>query len=170
MDPIELLLVRHGIAEERQAGVNDEGRNLTAEGRQRTDAVLRRAHALSLDVHVLFSSPLNRARQTAEIAVEAELAPSWQAVAALAPDGDASGWLARCLGSMPLPKGGRVGLVGHEPDLGLLAAAVIGARPGSIRLRKAGLLLLCVDGPQEPGAPITGQLSLLLRPRMLLAS
>lgn len=169
MDAIELLLVRHGIAEERQAGVDDWGRNLTVEGRRRTEAVLRRAHDISLDVQVLFSSPLNRARQTAEIAVESGLAPSWQAAAPLAPDGDAIGWLPACLASIPSPKGGRIGLVGHEPDLGLLAAEVLGARPGAIRLRKAGLLLLCLDSPLEPGAPIRGQLSLLLRPRILLA-
>jgi phosphohistidine phosphatase len=169
MEGIELVLLRHGIAEERRLGLDDGARNLTAEGRLRTETVLSRALALGLETQILFSSPLTRARQTAEIAVEVGLAPSWQAAAALAPGGDAAGWLAACLGSLPLPKGGRIGLVGHEPDLGLLAAQLLGARPGAIALRKAGLLLLTLDPLREPGGPLQGQLSLLLRPRILLA-
>ena len=166
---IELLLLRHGIAEERRSGLDDEARNLTAEGRLRTETVLRRARILDLDVQFLFSSPLTRARQTAEIAVAVGLAPSWQAAAALAPGGDGPGWLDACLGSLPLPPGSRIGLVGHEPDLGLLAAQLLGARPGAIALRKAGLLLVGLDPLREPGGPWKGQLSLLLRPRILLA-
>ena len=149
MAGIELLLLRHGIAEERRSGLDDEARNLTAEGRLRTETVLRRARVLDLDVQILFSSPLTRARQTAEIAVAVGLAPSWQAAAALAPGG--------------------VGLVGHEPDLGLRAAQLLGARPGAMALRKAGLLLVSLDPLREPGGPWKGQLSLLLRPRILLA-
>ncbi|MCX5952712.1 MAG: histidine phosphatase family protein [Cyanobacteria bacterium] len=169
MDGLELLLLRHGIAEERRGGLDDGARSLTSEGRLRTETVLRRARALDLDVQILFSSPLTRARQTAEIAVAVGMAPSWQAAAALAPGGDASGWLAAYLESLPLPMGGRIGLVGHEPDLGLLAAQLLGARPGAIALRKAGLLLVTLDQLREPGGPWKGQLSLLLRPRILLA-
>jgi phosphohistidine phosphatase len=169
MEGIELLLLRHGIAEERRGGLDDRARNLSAEGRLRTENVLTRARALDLDVHILFSSPLARARQTAEIAVAVGLAPSWQAVAALEPGGDAPGWLAFCLGSLSLSTGSRIGLVGHEPDLGLLAAQLLGARPGAIALRKAGLLLLTLDPLREPGGPWKGQLSLLLRPRILLS-
>jgi phosphohistidine phosphatase len=168
MEEIELLLLRHGIAEERRLGLDDGARNLTAEGRLRTETVLRRALALGLETQILFSSPLTRARQTAEIAVEVGLAPSWQAAGALAPGGDSSGWLAAYLGSLPLPKGGRIGLVGHEPDLGLLAAQLLGARPGAIVLRKAGLLLVTLDPLWEPGEPLQAQLDLLLRPRILL--
>ena len=169
MEGIELLLLRHGIAEERRPGLDDGARNLTAEGRLRTETVLRRALALGLDSQILFSSPLTRARQTAEIAVAVGLAPGWQAAAALEPGGDLSGWLDTCLGSLPLPKGGRIGLVGHEPHLGQLAAQLLGARPGAIALRKAGLLLVTLDPLREPGGPWKGQLSLLLRPRILLA-
>jgi len=63
MEEIELLLLRHGIAEERRLGLDDGARNLTAEGRLRTETVLRRALALGLETQILFSSPLTRARQ-----------------------------------------------------------------------------------------------------------
>ena len=38
-------------------------------------------------------------------------------------------------------------LVGHEPDLSQLAAELIGARSGGLRLRKAGLCHLRWDRP-----------------------
>jgi phosphohistidine phosphatase len=72
-------------------------------------------------------------------------------------------------------------MVGHEPDLGDLAARLIGAPAGSIPLRKAGLALLEPEGLGDPVTP-AGQdpaafspgpgiwrLRLLLSPRLLLS-
>ncbi|MFM9103641.1 MAG: SixA phosphatase family protein [Cyanobium sp.] len=111
MAACELLLLRHGIAEERSPDRPDAQRALTAAGRQRTAAVLERLLELDLRCQQLLSSPLLRARQTAELAVAAGLAPELQLVEGLAPAGDP--W--------PLlrwPAGvHRLALVGHEPDL-----------------------------------------------------
>jgi phosphohistidine phosphatase len=68
----------------------------------------------------------------------------------------------------------RLALVGHEPDLGDLAARLVGAPPGALALRKAGLALLelgASDRSALGGAPGCGawQLRLLLTPRALLA-
>jgi phosphohistidine phosphatase len=64
--------------------------------------------------------------------------------------------------------------VGHEPDLGDLAARLLGAPPGSIALRKAGLAVLVL--PRFAQARLADQaavgawsLQLLLTPRALLA-
>lgn len=152
----ELLLLRHGIAEERDGIRPDAERALTAAGIQRTQQVVRRLQTFDLAADRLLSSPLRRARQTAEIAVAAGLAPSLALDAALAPGGD----------PLPLLQGGdwqRLLLVGHEPDLGELACRLIGAPAGAITLKKAGLALLDLGGEGV-------RLRLLLTPRLILAA
>jgi phosphohistidine phosphatase len=155
----ELLLLRHGIAEERSPDRADAGRALTPAGIRRTTAVLQRLVALDLQCQRLLTSPLLRARQTAELAVAAGLAPELAQAEALAPEGDP--W--------PLlswPSGvDRLALVGHEPDLGQLASALIGAAPGAVELKKAGIALLRIDaaGPRP-----SGRLRLLIAPAQLL--
>ncbi|MEB3322391.1 MAG: histidine phosphatase family protein [Synechococcaceae cyanobacterium] len=166
----ELLLLRHGIAEERSPGRDDRSRVLTEPGRRRAQAVLRRAVDLGLGGGRLLTSPLPRARQTAEIAVAVGLAPALEVVEALAPGADPLPLLEQGWATPPgEAASGCLVLVGHEPDLGLLAARLIGAAPGSIPLRKAGLALL--DLPPEASAPFPGRarLRLLLSPRVLLS-
>jgi phosphohistidine phosphatase len=158
----QVLLLRHGIAEERSPGRADAERALTASGRARTEAVLAMLNRLDLGCTALLSSPLRRARQTGELACAAGLARALQLAEGLAPGGDP--W--PLLGG--LTAGRRLGLVGHEPDLGLLASALIGAGPGTLVLKKAGVALLdvaVIPGSRRP----RGRLRLLIGPRQLLA-
>lgn len=158
----ELWLLRHGIAQERQPERPDAGRALTAAGRDRTAAVLDRLVAAGLRADRLISSPFCRARQTAELALAAGMAPGLELAEALAPGGDPRPLLVH---GWPEPIR-RLLLVGHEPDLGDLAAWLIGAPAGAIRLRKAGLLVLrLAAAPPQAGA---AELRLLLTPRVLL--
>jgi phosphohistidine phosphatase len=158
----ELLLLRHGIAEERSPERVDAERALTAAGRSRTAAVVAQLKRLELDCAALFSSPLRRARQTADLACAGGLAPAVQLAEGLAPGGDPWPLLSRATGQE------RLALVGHEPDLGLLAAALIGAAPGAVVLKKAGVALLQLES--SPGSPRPrAQLRLLMGPRQLLA-
>lgn len=164
MDPSkELLLLRHGIAEDRSPEIEEARRSLTTRGRKRTRAVLTRAKSLGLQAERLLSSPLARARQTAEIAVSCGLAPAVVLADALAPAGDPlpllEDWLS---GGAAAPA--RLLLVGHEPDLGLLASHLIGAPEGAITLRKAGLALLRFSA----GVSGRAELRLLLTPAALL--
>jgi phosphohistidine phosphatase len=169
----ELVLLRHGIAEERSPDRADAGRALTDQGRQRTRAVLRKALSLGLQAERLVSSPLVRASQTAEIALAVGLAPALELAESLAPGADplplVEAWLAS--GRNGEPAQHRLLLVGHEPDLGLLAARLIRAAPGSITLRKAGLALLAFEAGVHGVGPPVGEASLrlLLSPRSLLA-
>jgi phosphohistidine phosphatase len=160
--PRELLLFRHGIAAERAKPSDDASadlkadgeRPLTALGRSRSRAVAEQLLRLGLGADRLLSSPLVRARQTAEIAVAAGLASRLELDGALAPGGD------------PLPlvlasRCPRLMLVGHEPDLGQLACRLLGAPAGAIQLKKAGLALIVLT-------PLPS-LRLLLTPRLLLS-
>ena len=55
----------------------------------------------------------------------------------------------------------RLGLVGHEPDLGDLACGLLGCAPGSLVLKKAGVIQLRRSVGQW-------QLKALLRPALLI--
>ena len=101
----------------------------------------------------LVSSPYRRALQTAELALEAGLAPELAVDERLAPGG--------ALETLLTPCDGRIGLVGHEPDLGGLACALLGCAPGALVLRKAGVIQLRRSGGQW-------QLQALLRPALLI--
>ncbi|MEY3963955.1 MAG: hypothetical protein RLZZ106_1210, partial [Cyanobacteriota bacterium] len=141
----------------------DALRPLTPAGRERTTAVLQRLRQLELGGQRLLSSPLLRARQTAELAVAAGLAPALELASALEPEADPWPLLHWPAGVQ------RLVLVGHEPDLGSLAAALIGAAPGAVLLKKAGIALLQID-PAALAARRSpaGCLRLLLGPRQLL--
>ena len=156
---VDLLLLRHGIAAERVSGRDHPERPLTDRGRRRTLDVVRQLRKLDLQVGMLISSPYRRARETAQLAIEVGLAKSICLDAALQPGADP--W--------PLLNGlsGCCLLVGHEPELSTLAASLIGAPPGSLRLRKAGC---CHLRWQADLIDPRGQAELhaLLRPRLLL--
>ncbi|MEB3238896.1 MAG: phosphohistidine phosphatase SixA [Cyanobacteriota bacterium] len=155
----ELLLLRHGIAEDRGGSQPDGLRTLTVAGRARTRLVLDRLQRLDLGCDLLLTSPLVRARETAALALEAGLAPELRDLEALAPDGDARPALHDLLND----SWQRLGLVGHEPDLSLLASRLLGHDRPLLELRKAGVAVLRLD---EEGQ---WTLRLLLSPRILLA-
>jgi len=159
-----LLLLRHGLAEERQPGCSDAERALSERGRQRTRAVLEQLVARGLAADRLLSSPLRRAHQTAEIAVHCGLAPALELAPQLQPGGDLDAGLRVWLAAPEPPR--RLLLVGHEPDLSQLAARLIGAPPAALRLRKAGLIQLHLPEPISSGG---AELELLLRPALLLS-
>jgi len=195
----QLLLLRHGIAEDRSDDRPDGHRALTPAGRRRTTAVLERVVAIGLKADRLISSPLLRARQTAEIAMATGLAPALELATSLEPGGDPLAQLSLWLAASPAvapaepssppdspdsaavtpaaaPAAGlRLALVGHEPDLGDLAARLLGAPPGAVALRKAGLALLervefdrSAAGGAAGGGCGAWRLRLLLTPRALL--
>ena len=152
---VELLLLRHGIAEERPGGLDHPDRALTARGRQRTRAVIDALVSRGLCVDRLITSPYRRALETAQIACDAGLSPQLEPHPRLQPGGTAA--------SLVQALSGRVGLVGHEPDLSDLACSLLGLVPGSLALRKAGVI-------QLRGSGGSWQLQALLRPGLLLGS
>ena len=130
----DLVLLRHGIAQPRLEGLDHPDRTLSAEGYQRTTAVMRTLVKRGFELDLLVSSPYKRALETAQIALEAGLAPVLEIDSRLCPGDEADALLqALC---------GRVGLVGHEPDLSLLACRLLGLPPGGLALKKAGLVHL----------------------------
>jgi phosphohistidine phosphatase len=101
----------------------------------------------------IYTSPLTRARQTAEIlAAHLPGAPPVKIFEELTPGRDVAGVRAELARRV---KRLRVALVGHEPDLGALAAVLSGAsRP--IPFKKGGVCRIDLDGlaSARPGAVI----------------
>ena len=131
---VDLVLLRHGIAEDRIGGRDHPERALTVVGRQRTQAVVETLVARGLQLDRLITSPYRRALETAELALQAGLAPVLDTDDRLCPDASPEELMAELRG--------RVGLVGHEPDLSTLACDLLGMAHGSLLLRKAGLVQL----------------------------
>src|SRR5256885_9784491 len=66
-----LYLLRHGIAEDHGSRASDEERELTDEGKEKTRAAMNAVRKMKLfEPDLVISSPLIRAKQTAEIAME----------------------------------------------------------------------------------------------------
>lgn len=149
---MRLYIMRHGPAAEGGPRYPDDRlRPLTEEGRQKTREAARGLAALADDIGAVLTSPLVRARETAEIAAEAlGLEDGPRKTAALEPGFDPALLLreARATG-----KPG-VLVVGHEPDMGLLLAWVLGGRKRvaiSVPFKKAAVA--CVDAGGVEGDP-----------------
>lgn len=122
---MRLYMVRHAEAIERTREIPDAMRYLTAEGRsffRKTAKQMARKGALP---DVIFSSPLVRAVQTAEIlAVEIGFQGELQVTESLSPGfGRAAlrSLLSKC------EEAREVAIVGHEPDLGDLVNSLLPA-------------------------------------------
>lgn len=160
----ELYIIRHGIAADPQDLETDEVRPLTKEGDRKTKKIAKRLDRLGLSFDVIFTSPLLRARQTAEILQDVGLGNQLQECAALAPGGDIHQWLAQLA---QLSDCQHVAIVGHQPDLGNWAEQLIwGEVKGNLVLKKAGVMGLSLPESESP----IGRSSLfwLTPPRFLL--
>ena len=159
-----LYLVRHAIAAERGPKWPDDAkRPLTHKGAARMRQVVRGLRALGVEIDLVLTSPLVRARQTADLLVEGlGSAPALDVAPALAPE-ETPPAVAAALARHATAN--RIALVGHEPALGLLAAWLIGARE-PIAFRKGGVCR--IDVPALPPGR-NGQLVWLATPKMLRA-
>ena len=152
--PTELYLVRHAIAAERGSEWPDDNkRPLTERGISRFKEVVKGLRHLDVAVDEIFTSPLVRARQTADLlAAGLDGKPPVKVLDALAPGHSFTSFMSQLA---KVAKRRRVALVGHEPDLGELAAHLIGAGRalafkkggvcridiGSLSSRRAGSLI-----------------------------
>jgi len=144
MAPSELYLVRHAIAAERgEEWPDDTKRPLTERGIQRFREAAAGLKALDARIDEIFTSPLVRAKQTADLLAAAlQPKPSVKLLSELAPGHSASAVMVQL---EKVAKRRRIALVGHEPDLGQLAAYLLGGkRP--LPFRKGGICRIDVEG------------------------
>jgi phosphohistidine phosphatase len=150
--PYEIYLVRHGVAEERSVKWPDDSkRPLTPDGMSKMKKAARGLERCDVGFDVILSSPLIRARQTADIlSAELDTHPPIVNVESLVPG---ASWAALSADLEKYArKGPRIALVGHEPGIGELAARLIGSRH-PIEFKKGAIARIDVDElpPAGPG-------------------
>ncbi len=144
---MDLILLRHGKAEDYHQN-GDASRELVDRGREQA----RRAARLLKDnkwlPEIVLTSPLVRARQTADEFCETAKLPG----AAI------QGWLAcgmhpehalRELAGFTEFK--RIAIVGHEPDFSGLVEWILGASGGGVEVKKGAVACLRINPPSRYG-------------------
>jgi phosphohistidine phosphatase len=138
---MHIILLRHGIAEDASASVQDHERALTEEGWKR----LRRAAPTwnrMLDTpDAVLVSPLRRARETAGVLAEAlDFRGELRTEDALVPDAPAN--LCMRLIEAEAYSGTKcIAVVGHEPHLGYLLGLLLTGHPRQPIPLKKGMLV-----------------------------
>jgi len=155
----ELHFLRHASAADRESWEQpDELRPLTEKGRRQAERLGRLLAAAGFAPDAVLTSPLVRARETAEIVaglvgvgvrIEPRLGEPLDLVTLDAILDDA--------GSPRRPI-----VVGHDPDFSEIVTELVGGSP--IPMRKGALARVDVERPLAPGA---GELRLLLPPDLL---
>jgi phosphohistidine phosphatase len=141
---MRLYVVRHGIAENEARG-GDAARRLTPAGRSKMRLAARGLRRMRVSVQTLFTSPFARAAETAAILVaEHGDLPEPKELDALAqgrPPLESIRALAR------QAKRGDLMIVGHEPGLSGIAAALLTGSPDGMKLdlKKGGVIALELD-------------------------
>jgi len=163
---MELLIIRHAIAFERnRRRWRDDGtRPLTPAGMRRSQKAAAGLKELGRAPDRLLTSPLVRARQTAQILTELAGWPPAEEAPELLPGKAALAVLTL----LAKDRSKRIALVGHQPDLSaLLAACLLGSdKPIPIEMKKNAVACLSFEGPARPGRAL---LKWLATPRLLRA-
>ncbi|MFN8379776.1 MAG: phosphohistidine phosphatase SixA [Anaerolineae bacterium] len=155
---MRVYFFRHALAEDNADGrLLDSERQLTSRGVARTEQAARFLDTLGVRPGILYTSPLVRARETAEILgkglrlavkVTPELAPGFNA--------DALERLVQGLGEAE-----EAMVVGHEPDFSSTITALTGL--GRVVVKKGGLARVDIAA----AAPLRGSLVWLLTPKIM---
>ncbi len=159
---MDLYIIRHADAQPLgENGIHDDAdRPLTPAGRAQSSSLAAALLRQGVRWEHLVTSPLTRARQTAEILL-AELGadkPRLHVCEHLAPGGKRRK-LSRFLGELSAQS---VGIVGHRPDLNFYLAWLIGSKRAHLDLAKAGMAFVRFEGEPDKNE---GELSWLLTPK-----
>jgi len=149
---MDILILRHVIAETREefasAGQPDDLRPLTREGVHEFTKVARKLHAIVPTLDLIATSPLMRARQTAELLAKGYGLPLVE-TDALRPEAPFTKFASLVKRSTATEV---IAIVGHEPHLSGLVAWLIGDKGARITMKKGGACLVRFDRGAQRGA------------------
>jgi len=162
-DPVSLYLIRHAIAAERGDQYPDDGmRPLTDRGIKRFRKIAKGLAEMGVEVDLILTSPLVRARQTAEILSQALAGhPPIVETDALLPQATFAE-LTSALGKQE--KAASIALTGHQPSIGVFAGRLLGCK-GEVEMKKGGVCRIDVDRLPAAGP---GLLRWLATPKLLM--
>jgi phosphohistidine phosphatase len=155
--PMEILLVRHAIAEDRETfhdrtGQGDEQRPLTPEGWSKMRKAVKGLCLTQPRLELIAASPLRRAGETADLISEYYPKARRVELDCLMPGGsrlELLEWLQQQLPQVHLV------LVGHEPDLGGLGGWLLSGHEGNfLQFKKGAACLLEFSDAIQPGSAV----------------
>jgi phosphohistidine phosphatase len=159
---VDLYIIRHADAQPLgEGGVRDDAdRPLTAAGHAQCGPLAAALQRQGVQLERIVTSPLLRARQTAEGLMNhlTAPAPELHTCDQLAPGGKRKK-LTRFLRGLGVQS---AAVVGHMPDLSLYAAWLIGSTKAQLDLAKAGVACVHFDDEPDKGA---GVLTWLVTPQ-----
>lgn len=157
---MKVLIVRHAIAvPSGTPDIDDRDRPLTPRGRKRFRKAAQGLACILPRPDALFTSPLPRALETAQIAADA-----WGDVTPVEDPRLAGGHAEDILPDLRAHgEDALVALVGHEPDVSHLLGRLVGGAGEGLAFKKGGAALVEVDG----AAGANGRLIWFLPPRLL---
>lgn len=144
---MDLILLRHGKAEDFSKS-GDVARELVDKGREQARKAARLLKGTRWLPEIVLTSPLVRARQTADEFCQTGGLPG--AVI--------QGWLASGMNPEQALKElagfgefKRVAIVGHEPDLSGLIEWLLGTSHGGVEMKKGAIACLRINPPSRQG-------------------
>jgi phosphohistidine phosphatase len=140
---MEIYILRHGNAADAHGAMRDADRPLTPEGAVKLQSVMRRARAMSVKPAIILTSPYRRAKETAQVAVEALRGEGALLESrSLIPDSSPENvWEEIRTHKKEL----QVMLVGHEPLLSSVYAFLLGSGSVQVDVKKGSLGRVDVD-------------------------
>lgn len=163
-EEMELLIVRHAVAceRDRHRWPNDGARPLSPAGIKRARKVACGLKEFSAAPDRLLTSPLVRARQTAQILTDVAGWPQAEEAAELAPGQPALA----VLSLLGRDRSKRVAVVGHQPGLGALLRVCLleGGGALTVEMKKNAVACLSFKGSPRSGS---AALKWLATPRLL---
>lgn len=166
---MELIIIRHAVAEEREdfkkKGLEDNLRPLTLKGRKKMQKVCVFLQDYVEDIDVVVTSPLTRARQTAEIISQIYFEAQVVEAPELAPQSPPQAFLKWLRVQGRNHK--RIVIVGHEPHLSSFTSYMLSGKPESfIDFKKSGVIGLELESFAQAEAG-SAQLMYYLPPRFI---
>jgi phosphohistidine phosphatase len=150
---MQLLVIRHAAAEDKEEwariGKSDDERPLTADGARDMAKTAKGLRTVVSEVDLIATSPLVRARQTADIVASTLGVEGVEVTDVLIPDTSLSTF-ATWLGGQEGHE--TVVVVGHEPDLGILVTWLLsGVEQPRVEMKKGAACLIEFDGKPAKG-------------------
>jgi phosphohistidine phosphatase len=157
---MDLFILRHGEAGRRSTLRDDSKRSLTVNGKKEIEEVSKGLNSMELELDYIFTSPLSRSKQTAEIVFKNLKCKNQIGILdELKPGGNKLELYNKL---SILKQDSSVLIVGHEPYLSELIGEAISSGDSSIDLKKAGLARIKTTSLLPK---IQGELRWLLTPK-----